>query len=209
MKKRKLALFILFLPIIFSSLENYYPDPLSYVTKMVTPFVKEDKGVYVAYKPYDNKDSKKYLDRDLVSRGFRPVQITIQNNSAALYLFSTEGCSLKVAKPSSVAWSITKSTIPRAIGYKIAGFLFWPFMIPGAIDSIRTFRTHVNLTNDFYAKSIKEDDELILPYSTVHRIAFVKEKDYHEDFRISVINQETNEDIVFDTPAMTLLEEQN
>lgn len=36
------------------------------------------------------------------------------------------------------------------------------------------------MRSDYFAKSIKEEDELILPYSTVHRVIFVR-SDQHQD----------------------------
>jgi hypothetical protein len=96
-----------------------------------------------------------------------------------------------------VALKVTKSAIPRGIAYKIASFFFWPFMIPSTIDSIRVLSHHSSLKRDLMAKSMKE--EIVAPYSTFHRVLFVPEKEFKENFKVTLIDLDTLEPTEFDT----------
>ncbi len=161
----------------------------------------EASGVFITSKAYTVEESKKYLDRDLQSRGYQPVQVTIQNNTSDTLLYNTDSISLPSENPKKIAMKITKSAIPRAIGYKIAGFLFWPFMIPGTIDSIRTFKSHKFMKKDFAARAIKE--EAIAPYSTMHRMIFVPMADFQETYTVELTDFDTLKTKSYDVQAVT------
>ena len=144
----------------------------------------EEPGVFITSKAYTPEESKKHLDRDLQSRGYQPVQVTIQNNTADTLLYDEASVSLPSANPSKIALKVSKTALPRAIGYKIAGLIFWPFMIPGTIDTFRTFKAHKRLKRDLKARAIKE--EAISPYSTVHRMIYVPMAEFKEHFTIKL-----------------------
>ncbi len=175
--------------------ENYVENGSVPSYTSLVPFTDEAEGLEVSYKALDAEESKLYLNRDLIDRGYQPVHITIQNNSPNTYEIAPDGVSLPLALPKDVAMKVTKRAIPRAIGYKIASFFFWPLMIPSTIDSINTYKTHKSLKRAFAAKAIKE--EIILPYSTVHRILFVKAEDYNEQFSIALVNKSSGDKEVF------------
>jgi hypothetical protein len=171
-------------------LGNYKKTPLN-LNASKAPFERSEAGVTVSYKAYTPRESKASLNRDLLSRGYQPVQVTIQNNTSHTYSVSPRDVSLPLAGPANVAMSITKEAIPRSIAYKVAGFFFWPLIIPGTIDSIHTFQTHSNLKRDFAVKSLKR--ETVPPYATIHRILFVPLKSYQDDF--SLVLRNTSNDI--------------
>lgn len=149
----------------------YQPQTLPFVGSMLEPFSEE--GIHISAKGYSARDSIVYLDRDLLYRGLQPLQVTIQNNTDRSYFLSNCGIDLPNVSPRAVAGNITQSAIPRSIALRIASFFFWPIIIPATIDSIITTKTYFNIKHDYYAKSIKDRPELIIPYSTVNRIIFV------------------------------------
>ena len=57
-------------------------------------------------------------------------------------------------------------------------------MIPGTIDTFRTFKAHKRLKRDLKARAIKE--EAISPYSTVHRMIYVPMAEFKEHFTIKL-----------------------
>jgi hypothetical protein len=153
------------------------------------PFSQEEEQVLVFAKAYDADESKQYLGKDLISKGVQPVQLTIQNHTDQYLKISSEGVDLKTLPAKKVAMKVTIRALPRNIAYKVAGFLFWPFMIPGTIDSVRTMKAHKTLKKDLSAKAIKQ--ESILPYSTVHRVLFVPSDQYRQVFTVTLKNQHT------------------
>ncbi len=162
----------------------YRPESPRFIGSIVEPFKEE--GVHIQAKVYNGQDSKAYLSKNLNDVGFRPVQLTIQNNTRNTYFLSSQGVDIQSATTTSVSNHVTAAGIPKSIALKVAGFLFWPFMIPATIDSILTFKSHANMKADYHAKSIKAEGEPIVPYSTVHRILFVPENQYSESFTLNL-----------------------
>ena len=174
---------------LFSEYEAYRPKTPPFLGSIAEPF--KDKGVHIRAKAYTKKESKMYLSRNLLSRGYQPVQLTIQNNTAHGYLLSNHGVDIPNASAKQVAFRVTSSAIPRSIAFKVAGLIFWPFLIPGVIDSILTFKSHMHLQHDFYAKSIKDRGEILLPFSTVHRIIFIPRDEFSPDFTLYLEDTES------------------
>lgn len=190
----KLSFFIIFIfsSILFiSSCETYRPEPLAYKGSIVEPF--RERGVHISAKLYDAEESKAYLDRDLLRVGFRPIQITIQNNTPHVYALSTKSTPEGFTEGRQIAKYVTLSAVPRAIALKVASIFFWPFMIPSAFDTILTFKAHQKMKKDYHAKSVKETEEWILPYSTVHRVLFLASKEPIENFPLLLKEQQTKQ----------------
>ena len=145
--------------------------PTHQPVQMVEPFVRE--GVYVQKKLYTFEESRKYLNRNLHRYGIQPIEVTIQNNTASTYILSENGVEAENSSGKQVANRVTMHGVPRSIALKVAGMFFWPLMIPSAIDSIISLKSNLQMRAEYHAKSIKREGELILPYSTVHRVLFV------------------------------------
>ena len=211
MKIRNILLLTSILFFVLSSFRNYHFSPLEEIIQKVVPFSKENSGVHVAYKVYDENESKKFLDYDLLSRDYLPIQFMIQNNTRLTYKVSLDSLSIPAESGSDAAVAVTISdAMPRSIGLKVAGFFFIPFMIPSLIDGLLTFTALHELKLDYIAKSLKEDGEYILPYSSVHRIAFVKKDNFDEKFTFTLDQYDCDvdfiEEISFDSPSMGALE---
>lgn len=162
----------------------YSPKPFQHHGSIVEPF--KNKGVYITATVYNSSASKKYLDNDLLSYGYQPIQITVQNNTENTFLFSKKGIDLPTASSKEIVSLITLGALPRAIAFKIVSFFFWPFIIASTIDTIRTLKIHGRLKRDFEARSVKENKEAIPPYATVHRVLFVPIKEYRSSFKKNV-----------------------
>jgi len=147
------------------------PQTLPFVGSMLEPFSEE--GIHIRAKVYSPRESMIYLNRDLIHRGLQPLQVTIQNNTGNSFYLSNSGLDLPNMPSKAVAGKLMRSAIPRSIAFRIAGFFFWPLLIPGTIDSIITMKNYFDIRQDYYAKSIKDQPELIVPYSTVNRVIFL------------------------------------
>ena len=156
-----------------------------------------EETVAISAKVLSKEESKLYFKRDLLTRGIIPIQIIIDNPTPKTFTLPASAVNLPMVTANRVAFSVTKSSIPRSIAYKVAGFFFWPVMIPGTIDSIKTVKTHVQLRKKITARSMKE--ERIPAYASLNRILFIKEKDLR-DFKISLLELKTQELITLDVP---------
>jgi len=169
--------------------EAYQPAAPTFMGSMAEPF--RDHGVHISAKAYDSKESKTYLNRDLIAKGYIPVQVTIQNNTAKKFLLSRKGVDLSHATVTNVTHSVNRNYIPRSIGFKVAAIFFWPFLIPSTIDTIITLKSHCHMKRDYFAKSIKDQEEAILPYSSVHRILFVRSERFSDSFTLHLRDYQT------------------
>lgn len=173
----------------FSEYNAYHPKPPAFVGSVAEPF--HGQGLDIQAKAYDEHESQAYLSKNLQDMGFQPVQVTIQNNTAHTFLLSSQGVDLPNATTNKVSACVTARAIPRSIAFKVAGLLFWPFLIPATVDSMLTIKSHIKMKKDYHAKSIKEEGESIIPYSTVHRILFVPSDQYSDTFTLHLKDQKT------------------
>ena len=158
----------------------------------ITPFTTE-KQIAIQVKTLTPDESKLFLGHDLISRGTIPIQFDIENNTGNEYSLCASSIDLPHLNPKKVAFSVSKSAIPRMIGWRILSFFFWPLMLPATIDGIRTYSHYKFLCKDLNAKSLKEKGETVLPYSTYHRILFVPKEGVKEEFAVTLIDLETFE----------------
>jgi len=68
----------------------------------------------------------------------------------------------------------------------LSPFFFWPFAIPGAIDSIHTFKKHRSVVKTLKTKGFKEDAEAILPYSLIKRVLYVSQDSFFKRFTVAL-----------------------
>jgi hypothetical protein len=171
----------------------------SVATQMLPDFSLNDTHILVFAKAMTPSESKRNFGHDLISRGVQPLHLTIQNNTPDEYSLCPSSVDLPRIEPSKIAFKVTQSTIPRAIGYKIASLFFWPFMIPGTIDSIRVFSHHKKLKKDLKAKSMR--DEVVAPYSTYNRVLFVPQDQFQSTFKVNLIELESLKSTEFSVEA--------
>jgi hypothetical protein len=176
---------------------HHYIRHMSSVAPMAIPaFEPEQKTVEVYAKVLSSDESVHLLGRDLPDAGIQPLHITIDNNSPTEYTICPECIDLNYLDAKEVAKKMQISSLPRSIAFKVLGFFFWPFMIPGTLDSIHTFHSYKMLKNDYAAKSIK--DELVPMYSTVNRIIFVPKEEYKETFTLTLTDPKSHKMQVFE-----------
>ncbi len=178
--------------------QRHQLHPLKPVASELLPvFSIKDRGVVIFARAITPDESKRYFGHDLISRGVQPLQLMIQNNTSEEYSLCPSSIDLDRVEASKVAFKVTKSAIPRAIAYRVASLLFWPFAIPSTIDSIRVATHHNKLKRDLKAKAVK--DEVIAPYTTFHRILFVPVQKFKEVFKVTLIDLDTLQPMEFNT----------
>lgn len=147
-------------------------------------FLRSD-SLQVVAKAYTPEESKKYLNRDLIAKGYQPIQITIQNNSANEFSLSSGSVDLPSAEPAAIATKMMHAAIPRSLAFRAASLVFWPFIFPSTIDTIATIKNYKMLKNDLKSKLVKK--EVVASYSIYNRVVFVPVKEYKESFDVTLI----------------------
>lgn len=165
-----------------SCLEN-----LSTHTATVYP-LPENQEVRITAKTFSKTDCKKYLDRDVIAKGYRPVQLQIENTSDSDYFFSLARVSMPCATPEQVADAVHTSTVGRAVGYGVAAvFTCGLFAIPAVVDGCKSAKANEQLDHDFLTKTAR--DQVIAPHSRVNMLMFVPKSCYQKTFSLSLIDQ--------------------
>ena len=177
-----------------SSLVNLSPD------LVVRSKGSNYENITICAKTYDKNECKKYLDRDVISQGYCPVQLYIENNSDRDYLFSLNRVSLPCARPEEVAEKVHTSTAGRAVGYGAAAVLTCGlFAIPAIVDGVKSSNANSALDNDFAAKAAR--DQMIYQHSHANMLMFVPASSYQSTFTVTLIDQLTNQSKVFRVSA--------
>ncbi len=147
--------------------------------------------ILIAAKTYDKSDCKRYLDRDVISKGYQPIQLYIQNNSDRSYSFALNRIDLPHVTQELVAQKVHTSTVGRILGYGVPGLIvLWPLIIPAVVDGIKSSEANQALDNDFSSKIAR--DQTINPHSHFNKIIFVPVGDFQQSFNVTLIDQESN-----------------
>lgn len=191
--KSKDYFYIALLSILFSfNLIN--KNTVSSITE--TPFTLEDKNLQVSVRVLPTDESKNILKYDVEGRGYTPVEVTIVNQGSHAYEIDRSATSLPCATAKEIAWKESKSALPRGLGLKILGFIFWPFSIASGVDSIMTYKKHRQIVNILNAKGFKDEAEAILPYSVVKRVLYIPEKKFEKSFSVSLEDKTSDKLVV-------------
>lgn len=189
--------FFLFLTIIaalasLTGCATYRASALNSLAPHLTSTISNSQqGVAIVAKKFSKSDCKKYLGRDVLKKGYQPVQLFIQNNTEKSFSFCLYRISLPQVNSEEVAKSVHTSTAGRATGYGIGSLILWPLVFPAVIDGVMSSKANKALNIDFETKAAK--DQIIYPYSYVNTIIFIPKATYTNNFSITLIDQETNQ----------------
>lgn len=179
--------------LLLSGCAHYNARPLSYLSVKAPCYVDEQYITY-NYRIFSKADCRKYLDRNVISKGFQPIQITIKNHSDRYLNFSLDSITLPCLSADEVAQSVRCSTSKRVTSYGI-GSLFLPVLIvPAVIDGFKSTEANELLFADFFRKVLK--DQLIAPHATINGLIFVPSADAKEPLALTITDQETGEKFV-------------
>lgn len=158
-------------------------------------FTEHERGLWVTSKAVSQEESKLILQGDLISQGYQPIQISIQNNTPKTFVIHTDNLATIQVPSQTLANEFLTSSIPRSIGLKVASFFFWFLAIPSTIDTIYTMNAYHSLKRDYLAKELR--NEQIPPYATVNRILFIKADQCKPPFPIKLIDKHSGEELIF------------
>lgn len=193
------AFFLIVLCFITSSCAYYDSQELC----LLTDAQKNSSGVSVAAKAFTKSDCKKYLDRDVICKGYQPVQIYIDNTTDTSYLFSLEGISLPSIPAEVVSKKVHISSTGRIAEYGAAALLASPlFAIPAVVEGFKSAEANDSLDHNFQVKAAH--DCVIAPHSYANMILFVPKNYYHDTFTITLLEETTHEPINLTASAHSL-----
>lgn len=199
MKKLVLTSFI-GLALLVSGCAKYSAKPLDRSSSEFAGNAYTKEGVTLMVKAFDRADCERFLDRDVLKKGYQPLQITVQNNTDRNLLITKDSIDLTLASNQEVAKTVETSTVGRATGYGVAALFIWPFAIPAIVDGVKSSNANEQLTTDFQQKTIRE--QVILPQTRFTGLVFAPIASYKVPFAITLIDRDTREAIQFNvTPT--------
>ena len=195
MLKNKRALTALSALVALTGCASYEADKLSMISQESAILCKQSPDVSVAWKTFDKEDCKTYLDRNVISEGYVPVQVTIRNDSKDPMYLNPNNFSVSVSPTTEVANKVHTSTAGRIIAWTIPGLIITPFLIPAVYDGIKSSEANKYLDADYESKSIKE--HTIKPYESFNGLVFVPKKEASEPLSLTLVNTTTGEKVLF------------
>ena len=144
----------------------------------------------IGCKALSKEECYTFLDRDVISKGYCPIQLTFYNQSDKSYVFSRDQVSLPTVSPDFVAKTVHTSTVGRVIGYGVGGFFTGGILyIPAIVDGIMSFNANKSLDKDFDSKA--KSTLVIPPKSFRKTLIFVPEASLSHVMEVSLIEQES------------------
>jgi len=124
--------FLALIPFLFNSCAKYRAEPLTVLETQTTPSGK----VSWAAKEFNAEDSKKHLGRDVLKKGYQPIQLCIVNNGDYAYTLTPDQISLPVVEAKQVADDSRFSTKTRILVYTGLGLISIPLIVFTAATGI-------------------------------------------------------------------------
>ena len=174
--------------LLLSGCASYKAAP---ITPMLTTTSKSNQDVTIIAKKFNKEDCQRFLDRDVISKGYQPVQLFIQNNTDKNYMFSLDRVGLAHANASEVANRVHTSTVGRAVGYGVGGLILWPLFIPAVVDGIKSSEANESLDRDFLDKAAS--DQIISAHSHFNKLIFVPTHECPSTFSLTLIDAATSQ----------------
>ena len=174
--------------LLLSGCASYKAAP---ITPILTTISKNNQDVTIIAKKFSKQDCQKFLDRDVMAKGYQPVQLFIQNNTDKNYVFSLDRLGLVHTNASDVAKRVHTSTVGRAVGYGVGGLFLWPLFIPAVVDGIKSSEANESLDRDFLDKAAS--DQIISAHSSFNKLIFVPTNECPSTFSLTLIDATTSQ----------------
>lgn len=155
------------------------------------------------YMVFDEEDCHEYLDRNVLDKGYQPIQIALTNNTDHYFTLSSNHCSVNTREVSCANHTNTKA---RALGYGLAGFVSSGlFFIPAIVDGIGSSNANKKLDRDFSQKALRRK-QIVPPHATINGLLFIDFYEFNEnnEFTLCLTDQKTNKQFILSPSAPTI-----
>ena len=186
---KKISLLLPIIIVAFTGCASYQANSLAALDPDYVRSYREADGMEIGCKTYTVDECYTYLDRNIIAKGFQPVQLTFNNTSDKRYIFSTENITLPCVNSEGVAKKVRTWTLVRFGGYSIGGYFLWPLFLPAIVDGIKSFNANTALNKDFDEKA--KETFVIGPHSFSKTLIFIPIDDFSSAFNLSLLNEET------------------
>lgn len=195
MKNKTLYLLTLSTMIVMTGCASYRANTLSMLPEENSIESKQNSDVLVSWKAFDKHDCQTYLDRDVISEGYLPVQLTIRNNSTDPMYLSPNNFNPPLSSANQVANTVHTNTSGRIVAWGLPGLFFFPLLIPAFVDGIKSNNANEALDADYATKALSE--QTIQPHSSFNGVVFIPKENAVQKIEMFLVNLRTNEKVAF------------
>lgn len=172
---------------------------LSHISKHGATWAEDQEQVSVRVKVVDSAESTKYFGCNVLSVGYQPVIITIENRSTDFIVFKPSTMGLALVSPKKVVKDCYWNTwlITGTFGYLASVFL-WPALIPVAYGGYYMSNNNQEIRSKIKNSGIQNYDNIqIAPKEILTKAMFVEADYMPESFLISLFSKKLNNDLDF------------
>ena len=160
----------------------------------------EQDGLAIGCKAFSKYECLTYLDRDLLKKGYQPIQLSFHNRTDKSYAFSIYDVTLPCTTVEDVTKTVHTSTAGRMTSYTLGSLFLYPLIIPAIVDGIRSSNANAALDQDFLNKS--KDHFEILPHSFHKTLIFIPRKHFQPQFDFTLREPATGERTIITVSTM-------
>ncbi len=195
MLRNKKHIFLCAVLLLSAGCANYKASSLDSISSGQAVQSSQNSHVTAAWKVFDKKDCLTYLGRDVLAKGYIPIQMTIKNQSDDPLYLSADQFNIDLIPPQQVANEVHTSTAARVVAWGVGGLLFGPLLIPAIYDGIKSSKANRSLDADYSSKALSECT--IQPSTTFNGVFFVSKDKIHEPIEMFIRNERTQDKITF------------
>jgi hypothetical protein len=181
-------IFILLLSIGFVFVSVFKYDRIPTSAQNALSILESNREIHIEAHILPAEDSVKGTPLMATQQGYSVLALTIENRSSEQFELKKEYIDLDLAERKSVMKKVKRSALIRSLVFRVAGLIFWPASIPGAVDTIISSNSLHSLKNRLHASMLKKEGEILLPFSSIHRYLFIPSDKVPESFTIHLLN---------------------
>lgn len=173
---------------------KYTPHPL----QRTVGKAQEQHGVKMSAMLLTEQDCRYYFSRRVLEKGYQPIQLCIQNNSASSYMFDAARLNIQVKDRDVVVKALQLDTAKRVAPYAITGLFMGIFLIPAIVEGVKSSRANKELSEDFANRVISSNSRIVIaPYSTCNKVMFVRADEMNHELMVELVNRKVKEKLSF------------
>lgn len=159
-------------------------------TSFATPnsVVEKKNNISASAQLLSDGDCKRYFSRKIGKKGYKAVQIHIDNQSSQKIILDASTINMHVENKDYVASRLHIDMTPRVVGWGVAGLLACPlFWIPAAVEAVNVPKANKSLDADFDNRAIDANSRITInPQAKFNMVFFVRKENVTNELQFSV-----------------------
>lgn len=177
-----------------------YHRPLAVLTPPHEGHEQIVENVSIRVKPLRDFECSHYFDNRLVSRGIQPIQVYVQNETDQYYVLDGQNVSLPLMGKRDVGAVLYKNIMARSVVWLFGTVAaVWQVFLPiFVVDMLFCVQANKNIKSDISSICINPKEKVVIkPNSRLHKVLFVPVDDYHHHITVTLHEQQTQKELVF------------